>query len=54
VKLLGIAEIAEVVGAKPGTVAQWYHRSQLPEPDALLKMGPVWSEQTIRAWMAER
>jgi predicted DNA-binding transcriptional regulator AlpA len=54
VKLLGIAEIAEALDQKAATVAQWYHRGQLPEPVAKLKMGPVWSERSLRSWMACR
>ena len=47
--LYGIAEIAEKTGARPQTVAQWYRRGHLPEPDAVLRMGPVWTAQTLNA-----
>jgi hypothetical protein len=53
-KLYGIAEIAEAFRVAPGTVAQWHHRGQLPEPDARLEIGPVWAEETFRAWKRSR
>jgi hypothetical protein len=53
-KLLGIAEIAESVGVPRGTVAQWHRRGQLPEPDALLKCGPIWSERSLNGWLEAR
>lgn len=52
--LLGIAELAARLGAKPETVAQWHRRGKLPPPDARLAMGPVWTETTIVAWERAR
>lgn len=51
---MGIAEIAQRVGASRQTVAQWHRRDKLPPPDAWLAMGPVWRESTVEAWIAER
>ena len=50
---LGIAEIAQLVGASRQTVGQWHTRGKLPEPDARLAMGPVWSVETIRHFLAQ-
>lgn len=53
-KLYGIAEIAEAIGARPQTVAQWYRRGKLPPPDTVLAMGPVWTGKTLAPWLRER
>jgi len=50
----GIAEIAAALGARPQTVAQWYRRGKLPQPDAELAMGPVWSGRRIERWIETR
>jgi uncharacterized protein YjcR len=54
VKLYGINEIAEALGARPQTVAQWYRRGKLPEPDEVLAMGPVWKGVRIERWIEEQ
>jgi hypothetical protein len=54
VTFYGISEIAEAIGARPETVAQWYRRGKLPPPDAVLKMGPVWIGRTIGSWLHQR
>ena len=53
-KLYGIAEIAQALGIRPGTVSLWRHRGKLPEPDVELAMGPVWTEATILPWLAAK
>ena len=50
-KLYGVAEIAQALGMRRETIAQWHLRGKLPEPDAVLAMGPVWTEATIRPWL---
>jgi predicted DNA-binding transcriptional regulator AlpA len=52
-KLYGIAEIAQALGVSRGLVAQWYRRGKLPEPDARLAMGPVWTAATIEPWIRQ-
>jgi uncharacterized protein YjcR len=54
IQVMGIAEIADTLGMRPATVAQWYRRGKLPKPDAVLKMGPVWKEATIERWRKAR
>lgn len=58
-KLYGIAEIAEALGEDRHTVAQWYRRSrsgqpggmEMPKPDQVLSMGPVWTGTTLGPWL---
>jgi hypothetical protein len=50
-KLYGIAEIADEIEVNRYTVAQWYRRRKMPEPAATLRMGPVWLERDVRAWI---
>ncbi len=51
--LYGIAEIATALGARRQTVAQWFRRGKLPIPDATLRMGPVWLDETIEPWIRQ-
>lgn len=48
---MGVTEVARRLDVTRQTVAQWRSRGQMPEPDALLAMGPVWREETIAAWL---
>ncbi|MGE5552811.1 MAG: helix-turn-helix transcriptional regulator [Betaproteobacteria bacterium] len=52
--MLGISEIAEEVGAKRQTVAQWYRRGKLPQPTEVLAAGPVWTREAIQPWLDEQ
>ena len=53
-RLYGIAELAAALGVAPNTVAQWYRRGKLLEPDEVLAMGPVWKGARIERWLEER
>lgn len=61
-KLYGIAEIAEALDVDRHLVAQWYRRASqdlaggmdLPRPDAVLAMGPVWFGKTIAPWIRKQ
>jgi predicted DNA-binding transcriptional regulator AlpA len=53
-RLYGIAEIAAALGVPRNTVAQWLKRGKLPQPDAELAMGPVWSGRRIERWIEKQ
>lgn len=49
--LLGLAEIASLLGASKQAVANWKARkANFPKPIAELKSGPVWSRDAVVAW----
>ena len=50
-ELLGLAEVADVLGVNKQNVANWRsRRADFPQPVANLKSGPVWSTDTIIEW----
>lgn len=50
-KLLGTAEAAEFLGIKKQNfVTRIAKRKDFPRPIVRLKMGPIWSEEGIKAW----
>ena len=49
-ELVGLAEIAELLGVSSHTVTSWRQRGQLPDPRWSLKSGPVWRAADITAW----
>ena len=51
-RLYGISEIARACDATRQQVSQWNHRGQLPTPDQVLAVGPVWFDRTIEPWIA--
>lgn len=42
IEILGLAELAQVVGKKSTDLSMYHRRGTLPPPDFLLKCGPVW------------
>ena len=48
--LIGLKEIAELLGVARQTPRIWRHRGILPEPAAELSSGPVWYRSTILEW----
>lgn len=49
--LVGIAEIADLLGVSKQVVANWRTRKgSFPEPVATLRSGPVWAKETVIRW----
>src|SRR6516225_7700255 len=52
-ELLGLSEVAELLGVTRQTVANWRgRRRDFPEPTADLKSGPIWTRARIVEWAA--
>jgi chromosome partitioning protein len=53
--LLGLHEIAEMARVSPQAVANWRARfSDFPRPLAVLRSGPVFSQEHVRKWLRRR
>jgi len=52
--MLTIADIADVTGVAPDTIAAYRYRGYLPEPQAVIGRTPVWSRPIIRHWLETR
>jgi primosomal protein N' len=53
--LIGVFEIAEMANVSPSAIANWRKRfSDFPAPLAELKSGPVYSESSVKLWLARR
>lgn len=49
--LVGVAEIAEMLGVSKQVVGNWRNRKGgFPSPIATLKSGPVWAREVVAAW----
>lgn len=48
--LVGISEIAEMLGVTRGRVGQMQHDPGFPKPLGRPKAGPIWKRQTIERW----
>ena len=53
IDLVDQTEIANRAGVKVGTVRMWRHRHEdFPQPDAVLRIGPVWRWSSVEAWIS--
>lgn len=52
--IVGVREIADLLGVARQTVRTWRTRGVLPEPDATVSGVPVWRRSTIERWAQER
>lgn len=46
-ELVGLSEAADILGIDRKTAAVYRKRGKLPEPDCVLKAGPIWEKETI-------
>ena len=49
-ELLGLAEVAELLGVTKRTATRYAQRSDFPEPIARLRAGPIWLRKDVVAW----
>ena len=52
VRIVGLAEIAELFGVSKRTASRYALRGDFPSPAARLRAGPVWLEDDVRNWAA--
>lgn len=52
--LLGVAEVAELLGVSRQRVHQLALLPHFPRPEAELSAGKIWSHSAIHAWQVER
>lgn len=50
-ELVGVKEIAELLGIDRATVASWRHQGRLPNPDYIISNNPVWFTCEIIFWV---
>ena len=48
--LVGVSEVADMLGVKKGTVWNYTSRGTLPTPDYRIDGTPIWKVATIEAW----
>ncbi len=49
-QLVGVSEIAEMLGVTPGRASQLANESNFPKPLATPKAGRMWKRMTIERW----
>ena len=52
--LLGLRDIARLLGVAQGTPQRWRTRGLLPDPEAVVAGRPVWRRGAILAWHEAR
>jgi len=51
-ELVGLAEVAELLGVTKRTATSYSNRDDFPAPLQRLKAGPVWRRRDVTAWKA--
>jgi predicted DNA-binding transcriptional regulator AlpA len=53
-RLLGVADVAHLVGVSPATITAYLSRGRMPPPVTRVGNSPVWSRPVIHQWLAGR
>lgn len=51
-RVMGVAEVAQLLGVTRSAVSTWRRRGQMPEPWAVLECGPLWWEAQFEHWVS--
>ncbi len=51
--LVGLAEIAAMLGVSRGRADQLVRQAGFPAPDAVLTAGRIWKREDVEAWARE-
>lgn len=46
-ELVGVKELAMLLGVDRATLATWKHQKRLPEPDYVLSGNPIWFKERV-------
>ena len=52
--LLGLAEVADLLGTTRRNAIRWTQRDDFPEPIARLRATPVWERRDVERWAKQR
>ena len=52
-KLIGLQEIAELLGISQVTLRSWRHRNKLPKEDYVVSGNPIWEYNKFRSAVAK-
>jgi prophage regulatory protein len=53
-KLVGLAEIAQMLDTSRTQVGRWTEREDFPPPIERLRMGPIWKRADVERWAKRR
>lgn len=53
-RLLGLSEVAALLGVSKRTASRYAARSDFPTPAAQLAMGPIWFGEDVETWISRR
>lgn len=52
--LVGVAEVALLLGTSRAQISRWALRDDFPDPVARLRMGPIWMKDDVVRWAKQR
>ena len=51
-RVVGLAEVADLLGVSKRTATRYAARSDFPKPAAKLAMGPIWLTDDVEDWIS--